>query len=120
VLTAGKALLQAGMNSAALGADSDGDTGWESNILRNTEQVALLIAAAADKLAIEAKLITTEPDMAQSLASVVRGLISLLTFDDDMDAETAAVLRGTSVNANGNELVISMAIDPGLVVSNLD
>lgn len=120
VLTAEKALVQAGMNSAALGAESDGDSGWESNIIRNTEQVAFLVAAAANKLAIEARLTTTEPDMAQSLASVVRGLISLVSFDDEMDEETAAVLRGTKVDAKGNDLTISMAIDPSLVVSTLD
>ena len=76
VLSAEKTMLQAGMNSAAF-ADDDG-SGWDSNILRNTEQVAFMIAAAANKLALEAQLITTEPEMDESLASVVRGLISLL------------------------------------------
>jgi hypothetical protein len=119
VLTAEKALLQAGMNSGALADDNDGDSGWDSNILRNTEQVAFLVAAAANKLAVEAQLITTEPDMAQSLASVVRGLISLISFDDDMDPEAVKVLQGTTVEAKGNALSISLAIDPQLVVSTL-
>jgi hypothetical protein len=119
VLTAEKPLLQAGMNSVALGEESDGDSGWESNILRNTEQVAFLVAAAANKLAIEAKLITTEPDMAQSLASVVRGLISLVSFNDEMDPEIIALVKGTKIEAEGRNLTISLAIDPGLVVSTL-
>lgn len=117
VLTAEKTLLQAGMNSAALG--DEGGSDWDSNILRNTEQVAFLMAAAADKLAIEAKLITTEPEMAESLASVARGLISLMAFNDEMDAETAAVLQGTRVEANGNSLSLSLALDPELVVRTL-
>jgi hypothetical protein len=119
VLTAETPLLQAGMNSVALGRESDGESGWESNILRNTEQVAFLVAAAANKLAIEAKLITTEPDMAQSLASVVRGLVSLVSFSDDMDAEMVALVQGTRIEAEGRNLTISVAIDPGLIVSNL-
>jgi hypothetical protein len=119
VLTAEKPLLQAGMNSVALGEESDGDSGWESNILRNTEQVAFLVAAAANKLAIEAKLVTTEPDMAQSLASVVRGLISLVSFNDEMDPEIIALVQGTKIEAEGRNLTISLAIDPGLVVSTL-
>jgi hypothetical protein len=90
VLTADKPLLQAGMNSVALGEGSGGDSAWESNILRNTEQVAFLIAVAANKLAIEAKLVTSEPEMASQLASVARGLISLASFSDDMDAEVIA------------------------------
>jgi len=87
--------------------------------LRNTEQVAFLVAAAANKLAIEIELITTEPEMAQSLASVVRGLISLVSFDDEMDDEAIAVLQSTKVEAKGNRLNLSLAIDPSLVVATL-
>jgi hypothetical protein len=119
VLTADKPLVQAGMNSVALGEESDGESGWESNILRNTEQVAFLVAVAADKLAIEAKLITTEPDMATSLASVVRGLISLMSFSDDMDADIVALVQGTRIEADGRNLIISLAIDPEMIVSTL-
>ena len=118
VLTAEKALLQAGMNSAVMG--DDGDSGWDSNILRNTEQVAFLVAAAKDKLAIEAQFITAEAEMAQSLAAVARGLISLTAFSDDMEADAIAVLQGTKVEAKGKNLTISLAIDPALVVSTLN
>jgi hypothetical protein len=114
VLTAEKTLVQAGMKSGMLGEDE-----WDSNILRNTEQVAFLISAAANQLAIEAKLITTEAEMAESLASVARGLISLMSFDDEMDAETAAVLKGTRIEAKGNSLSLSLAVDPELVVATL-
>lgn len=114
VLSAEKALVQAGMRASALGEGA-----WDSNVLRNTEQAAVLIAAAADKLAVEAQLTTTEAEMASSLASVVRGLISLAAFSDDLDAETMAVLRGTRVDTKGNSLSISMAIDPSVVVTNL-
>ena len=117
VLSAEKTMLQAGMNSAAF-ADN-GDSGWDSNILRNTEQVAFMMAAAANKLALEAKLITTEPEMAESLASVVRGLISLVAFNGEMDAEVVAMLQGTKVEARGNSLSISVALAPELVVKTL-
>lgn len=119
VLTAEKTLLQAGMNSAALGG-ADGGSGWDSNILRNTEQVAFLVAAAANKLAIEAQFVTAEPEMAQSLASVARGLISLTAFSDDMDTDAIAVLQGTKVEAKGNNLTVSLAVDSDLVVSTLN
>ena len=119
ILTAEKALLQAGMNSSALGEDDEGDSDWDSNILRNTEQVAILVAAVANKLAIEIELITTEPEMAESLASVARGLISLVSFDDGMDDDAIAVLQSTKVEAKGNSLNLSLAIDPSLVVATL-
>ncbi len=114
VLTAEKTLVQAGMKSGMLG---EGD--WDSNILRNTEQVAFLISAAANKLAFEAKLITTEAEMAESLASVARGLISLVMFDEELEPEVAAALQGTRVEAKGNNLSISVALDPELVVQTL-
>jgi len=117
VLSAEKALLQAGLDADALGEDDDGD--WSSNIFRNTEKAALLIAAQADKLIIEAELLTTEAEMAESLASVARGLISLMSFDDDMDAEMIDVLRGTTVAAKGNRLKLSLAVSSELVVAAL-
>jgi len=112
VLTAEKTLVQAGMKSGMVEE-------WDSSILRNTEQVAFLISAAANKLAIEAKLITTEAEMAESLASVARGLITLMSFDDEMDAETAAVLKGTRIEARGNSLSLSLAVAPELVIRTL-
>ena len=72
-----------------------------------------------DKLAIEAELITTDAEMAESLASVARGLISLVAFDDSMDAETMAVLQGTKIEAKGNTLNLSLAVDPALVVRTI-
>ena len=118
VLTAEKALLQAGMNTGAL--KDDGDDDFDSKILRNTEQVAFLLAIVRDKLAIEAELITTDAEMAESLASVARGLISLMAFDDSMDAETMAVLRSTKIEAKGNSLSLSLAVDPDLVVRTIE
>ena len=117
VLTAEKTLLQAGLNTGMI--SDDGGDDLDSKILRNTEQVAFLLAVVKDKLAIEAELITTEPDMAESLASVARGLISLVAFDESMDAETLAVLQSTKIEAKGNSLNLSLAVDPSLVVRTI-
>ncbi len=118
VITAEKTLLQAGMDSGMI--EDDGDSGFESNILRNTEQVAFMMAAARDKLALEARLITSEAEMAQSLASVARGLISLVAFDDSMEPEAIAMLQSTKVDADGTTLRLSLAVDPELLVRTLD
>ena len=114
VLTAEKTLVQAGMKSRMLG-----DADWDSNILRNTEEVAFLISAAANKLAIEAKLIAADAEMAEALASVARGLISLMRFDQEVEPEVAAALQGTRVEASGKNLRISVALDPEIVVQTL-
>jgi len=116
ILSAERNLMQAGARTDDF--DDDGD--WDSNILRNTEQAALLIADQAGKIAIEAQLVTTEAEMAESLASIVRGLISLQVFNDDMDPEVAGFLQATDVNVDGNKLTISVALDPEVVVAAIE
>jgi hypothetical protein len=115
ILSAERNLLQAGART-----DDFGDDDWDSNILRNTEQAALLIADQAGKIAIEAQLVTTEAGMAESLASIVRGLISLQVFNDDMDPEVAGFLQATDVNVDGNKLTINVALDPEVVVAAIE
>ena len=118
VLSAEKSLIQAGMHADQI--DDDGDGGWESNILRNTEQVAVMIADVAGKIAVETQLIAKQPEMAESLASIVRGLISLTMFSDDMNPDVAQFLQGTSVDVDGSILKISVSMDPEAVVAVLD
>jgi len=116
VLSAERNLVQAGVKANELGDD----VGWDSNILRNTEQAALLIADEAGKIAIEAQLVTTEKEMANSLASIVRGLISLQIFNDDLDPEVASFLQNTSVEVDDKTLKLKVALDPEFVVAALD
>ena len=114
VLTANRALVQAGMKTAVIGEDA-----WDSNVLRNTKQVAFLIAEAGDMLSVQTKLTTIEAEMAESMASVVRGLVSLASFDEDMDDDVLQVIRDTKIEAQGNSLSISLEVNPDIVVSTL-
>ena len=116
VMSAERSLMQAGANTGDLGANMD----WDSNILRNTKQAALLIADKAGKIAIEARLVTTEKAMADSLASIVRGLISLQIFNDDLDPEIAEFLQNTTVEVNDNTLSVSVLLDPEVVVAAIE
>jgi len=116
VLRAEQSLIQAGVNADEL----DADDGWESNILRNTKQVAVLIADLGDKLGLEAQLMANEPEIASSLGSIVRGLISLQIFNNDLDPEIASILQSTKVDVAGNTLRISLAIEPDTVISALE
>jgi RNase P/RNase MRP subunit p29 len=118
VLSAEKSLIQAGIQADQV--QDDGDGGWRSNILRNTEQLAVMVADAAGKIAVETRLIATQPEMAESLASIVRGLISLAMFSEDMDPEVAEFLMGTTVDVDGSMLNIRLALDPESVVVALD
>ncbi len=117
VLTAERSLIQAGMKPDEIG---HGESGFESNILRNTRQVALVIADVAGKIAIEAQLMAREPELAQSLASIVRGLIALQAFSDEIDPELSAVLSGAHVDVNDALLKISLALSVEVLARALD
>lgn len=116
VLSAERNLLQAGADTENLTGDSD----WDSNILRNTRQLALLVADVKGKIAIDAQLLATEPEMADSLASIMRGLISLASFSDDMEPAVAEALRGTRVDVKDSMLSVSVAMDAETLVSVLE
>lgn len=118
VLSAEKSLIQAGMQADQV--DVNGEGGWQSNILRNTEQVAVLVADVAGKIAVETQLIAKKPEMAESLASIVRGLISLTMFSDDIDPDVSEFLQGTSVDVDGSKLKISVSVDPEMLIAALD
>jgi biopolymer transport protein ExbD len=116
VLSAERSLMQAGVKAGDLGEELD----WDSNILRNTEQVALVVADEKGKIAIEAQLRTTEKEMADSLASIVRGLISLQIFNDDLDPGIASLLQNTRVDTDGTALTIKILMDPEAVMGIID
>jgi hypothetical protein len=118
VLSAEKNLIQAGMKADRV--NDDGDGGWQSNVLRNTEQVAVLVADVAGRIAVETQLVAKQPEMAESLASIVRGLISLTIFSDEMDPQVAEFLQGTSVDVDGSKLKISVSVDPAMLIAALD
>ncbi len=119
VLTAERSLIQAGMDTEGF-EDDDEDGGFKSNILRNTKHAALMIADVAGQIAIEAQLVTEEPETAESMASIVRGLVALMAFSDDMDPEISNFLRSTKVNVSGNMLKVSVTVSPEAVVMALD
>ena len=117
VLTADKSLVQAGLRTDEF---ADDDDGWDSNILRNTKQVALLIADSDGLIAIEAQLVSSEPGMAESLGSIVKGLIALQAFNTDLDPEIVGLIQNTKVVVEGSTLSIKTVIDPAHIMTILD
>ncbi len=116
VLTADKSLMQAGLRTDELDEDDD----WDSNILRNTEQVAVLIADSDGLIAIEAQLVTSEPGMAQSISSIVNGLIALQAFNDDLPPEIVSLIQNTNLDVKDSTLSINTVIDPAQIIAILD
>jgi len=118
VLTADRSFVQAGARTAAF-ADDD-DQGWDSNILRNTELVALLVSDRNGLIAVEAQLVSHEPTMAQSLGGIINGLISLQALNPDLDPDILALMRNTKIDVKDKVLSINAVINPEMIVRMLD
>ena len=116
VLSAQQNLVQAGTDTAGFGED----LGWDSSVLQNTRQAALLVAEAAGKIAIEGQLIATDANVANSLASIVRGLISLQVFNDELDPALSDLLKNTNVSVSDVTLTVNLVLDPATVLSVID
>ena len=114
----GAVKVDLGEDDEAIEGDDDDD--WESKIVRNTEQGALLLADASGQLAIEARLVSTDPKMAEAIGGIVNGLIALQAFNSDLGPEIQSLMQNTKVEVLDNNLSINMVIDPDLVVSILD
>ncbi|MFQ5548578.1 MAG: hypothetical protein ACE5FV_09810 [Woeseia sp.] len=117
VLSADKSLVQAGMRTDELAGEDDD---WDSNILRNTEQAALLVADEDGLIAIEAQLVAREAGMAESIGGIVNGLISLQAFNSELDPEILSLIQNTKVEVKDKTLSINTVIDPALIVTILD
>lgn len=117
VLSADKTFVQAGLQTDNLASEYDDD--WESNILRNTRQAALLVADKAGMIAIEANLVSTEPKMAEAIGGIVNGLISLQAFNPDLEPDVQAMIRNTRVEVMDATLSINTVIDPEIIAALL-
>ena len=118
VLSANRNLVQAGMQPD--GIVDDGEDDWESNIMRNTEQAALLVADESGLLAIEAQLMSTDPKMAAAIGGIVNGLIQLQVFNSELPPEVQDFIRNTKVEIRENLLSISTVLDAEVLVAVLD
>ncbi|MCH7980072.1 MAG: hypothetical protein IID59_01090 [Proteobacteria bacterium] len=117
ILTAERSLIQAGMDTE--GFDEE-EGGFKSNILRNTNHAAILVADIADNIVVEAQLTTAEPEMAESLASIVRGLVAITAFSDDLDPNLSATLRSIKVDVTDNKLKVSVIVSPEVIKAAMD
>ena len=117
VLTADRKFVQAGMRTGEFADDEDD---WDSNILRNTEQAALLVADQGGQIAVEAKLVSSDPELTESMGNIVNGLISLQAFNSDLPASVSGILRNTRVLAAGKELSISTVVPPSVILQILN
>lgn len=116
VLTADRSFVQAGVRTGELAGGGD----WDSNILRNTEQLSILVSGRQDLLAVEARLVSREPQMARSLADIANGLLSLQALNPDLDPGIRDLLRNTRVEVKDKVLSVNLVLDAYRIVAMLN
>ena len=116
ILRGTRNFVQAGMQTKLI----ENDFGWDSNLLRNTEQLGFLVSDEAGALAVRAQLVATDPTVASSLASIVRGLISLQALSGEVDPELSRYLNSTEVAVDGTTLTVKIALDPKVLIEAMD
>ncbi len=79
-----------------------------------------MIADSDGQIVIEAQLVSSEPEMAQSLGGIINGLIALQAFNDDLDPEILRLIQNTKVEVKDSTLSINTVIDPALVILLLE
>lgn len=119
VLTAEKGFVQAGMRPGDF-SDHFDDDGWNSRIIRNTEQAVVFVSDSSGLIAVEARLVSSDADMTQSIGNIVSGLISLQAFNDELDPPLLSVLQSTKVDVAGEVLTVSTVVSPDTVLEILD
>ena len=58
--------------------------------------------------------------MAESLASIVRGLVAITAFSDDLDPNLSATLRSIKVDVTDNKLKVSVIVSPEVIKAVMD
>ena len=67
-----------------------------------------------------AKLVSTDPKMAEAIGGIVNGLIALQAFNSELGPEIQSLIQNTKVVVNDAILSINTVIDPDMIVSMLD
>ena len=118
VLNADRSLMQGGLDTKARDGRKSGP--WDSNILRNARQFAFALSDNNGLAALEVRLVAEDVRMAESLGSIVRGLIGLYALSDEPNEDVSAMLASTRIDVDGNALAIRSEVEPDLAIRLLD
>ncbi len=117
VLKADKSMVNAGMNAGAGIAD---DNDWNSNILQHMEQIALVLSDQAGKAMVQARLVTSNQQLAESIKNIVQGVISIKALDQNEEPEVLALLRSVKLDLDGPTINASLLIEPDMLREIID
>lgn len=116
VIQAERPLLQSGLDAAA---DDLGDGPWESEMFRNIQQLALVLADSGGLLEIRGRIVAADTNKALAIANIIRGMISLGVMAED-EPELMELLGALSVETMESLVDLHLRVEAGRVVEFLD
>ncbi|MEL6302135.1 MAG: hypothetical protein AAFV47_13430 [Pseudomonadota bacterium] len=111
VLDGRKPFLQIGVNTDEL--DADGDFDFDSDLLRQTSKVALTVGSVRDAFDIHTRITATDPEVTESMANIVRGLISLRMLSSEIPDSLSRVIDKLKVESDSSGMSIRLSVTPG-------
>ncbi|MEL7310525.1 MAG: hypothetical protein AAFN07_03365 [Pseudomonadota bacterium] len=110
VLDGRRPFLQIGVNADEI--DKSSEFGFDSDLLRQTSQVALMIGSVGDALDFHTKITATDPEVTDSMANIVRGLISLRMLSSEVPEPVGRIIDKLRVDSDSSGMSIRLQVTP--------
>lgn len=119
VLAADKSLMQAGVDTVALG-DGNGASSWNSGLLREAREVAFVLSDRGGEADIAVRVTANDPRTTDSLAAIVRGLIGLQALADDQDPNVTRLLSSLRIETDSAGMTLALRVAPDVLRAVMD
>ena len=116
VIQAERAMLQGGLDAGA--AKLEGGP-WESQMFQNVRQIGLVVADDNGLMSVRADVVAVTPEMAQAVANIIQGIVSLKAVADE-EPEAAELLSRVKTETVGDRVTMSLLVEPEKLVRFLD
>jgi len=111
VLQAERPLAHAGMNNHGERAGNRRHGPWESKMLRRVQRIGMVFADAGGSLAFTLEAESESAELAEAMANLVRGLISLKMLSEDPDPKMR-LLDNVEVTTRESSVRLELTIPP--------
>ena len=108
ILDGSKPFVQIGANTGFM--QEEGEVDFDSDLLQKTEQVAILIGDSNGLIDLHTRITASDPQVTNSLANIVRGLIGLQTLSSELPPYVTDILQSLRVDADSAGLSLRLTV----------
>jgi hypothetical protein len=119
VLAADKSLMQAGVDTVALG-HGNGRGPWNSGLLREAREVAFVLSDRGGDADMAVRITANDPRTTDSLAAIVRGLVGLQALAEDQDPNVTRLLSSLQIETDSAGMTLALRVAPDVLRAVID